>query len=245
LLAAAGSIATVIGLIAQARTLMNESSDTTPSNTLNLPTLNDVPLGAEGGMARGDRFAPFSAADGGVFDGSSHADGGNAVYDNNTGKQIAEVEKGEAWMVLSKAFTSRNSDQIGTLMEASRRGLRIEFAKQQPLATPSPARVARAMNVVHLAQGGVLHRPKETTTTGQTFTSGTGAMSPSGNGGDGGEMLQIMRQTLEMQQRLAMAMEQYPTRIEAFTVLSKPNDRVIEKWEAKKQRHTVTRRTAA
>ncbi len=56
------------------------------------------------------------AAKGGVFEGSSHDQGGLNVFDSQTGKHVANVEGGEPWMVLSKETRRNNGSLINQLL---------------------------------------------------------------------------------------------------------------------------------
>ena len=54
---------------------------------------------------------------GGILSGSLHSEGGLPVYDRRTGRQVAEMEGGEA--VLSRATYSNNRALVDTLLDAS------------------------------------------------------------------------------------------------------------------------------
>jgi hypothetical protein len=58
-------------------------------------------------------------AKGGVFGGSRHSRGGNAVIDSNTGQQVAEVEAGEPWMILSRDTYANNRGIVDKLLYSS------------------------------------------------------------------------------------------------------------------------------
>lgn len=187
--------------------------------------------------------------DGGIFGGSLHADGGNSVVDNRTGKVIAEVEKDEPWMVLSRAFRERNGDMIPTLMEASRKGLRLEHISTTPIPQPNPARVAQAMRIAHMADGGVVHGSSAANfANDRTNNPGSG---PSAGALDGPDLFGALRELVDIQQRVFdqnrellrymgevnEGVRNYPTKIRAYTVLNKEYDRTTKEWETKKKRY--------
>lgn len=141
LAAIASGVGAVLTGIAQALNIINAAPPTPPApsgGSAGQPDLENVPLGAQGG----------------VFQGPSHDQGGLGVYDNTTGRQVAEVEGGEAWMVLSRRFTERNADLIPMLLRASREGARIPRLLQ-PAPTLNFGGIARAQEVERMAIGGI------------------------------------------------------------------------------------------
>lgn len=177
LAAAASSVGTVIGLIAQAKAMMNSVGATGDAGDQGQrPTPTDYPRGKKGGTVEKDQtFTPSGKSQSGVLEGPSHEDDGLKVYNPKTGEVVAEFEGGEAYMLMSKAFTDANRDQIGTLLEASRKGLRLQISDKPP-AAPNPAKVTRAMSIAHFADGGISGGGTI------TFAKGQGAADGSGNG---------------------------------------------------------------
>lgn len=147
LLAAAPAVGTVLGLIAQARALLMERTDFTGGSNA-----------AQGsGQGQGQQqlgFIPFGEK-GGILEGPSHANNGLAVIDNNTGRQVAELEGGEPYMVLSKAFAQQNKDLLPALFRASREGTRFT-PFDRDLVMPNPRSVQRAMQLMKMGLGGVV-----------------------------------------------------------------------------------------
>lgn len=231
LLAAAGSIATVIGLIAQAKAILNESSDTAQAPPqLDTRTLNAVPRGAKGLYAR-DGEVITADKGGGVLPGNLHSDGGNDVVDRKTGRTIANVEKGELMLVMSRKATEANADLIPALMKASREGTRLT-PFDRPVATPDPVTVGRALRVVHMAQGGVVGNGNITT---RTYW-GNGGMAwgnqaPANGGGSTGadeRMLTLLAELVQTQRRTAEAAESFPTQLRATTSIVEHERRQVE-----------------
>lgn len=104
------------------------------------------------GTALVNATAPINGSTGGgIAGGSLHSDGGNDVVDTQTGQVIANVEKNEALLVMSRKATEANADLIPMMLAASRKGERFNFLNA-PLPKPSPS----AMRIVHMAQGGML-----------------------------------------------------------------------------------------
>lgn len=67
-----------------------------------------------------------------VVDGPSHAAGGISMFNNQTGKQVAEIEGGEPVMVLSKNTYRNNKELIDKLLHASqyRNGAKVQMDQQ-------------------------------------------------------------------------------------------------------------------
>lgn len=159
--AIASGIAAVLGGIASAMALFNKVGDVPAPKADPAPTLNDVPLGAQGG----------------VLDGSSHDDGGLAVIDNRTGRQVAELEGGEAHAILSKKFVANNADLLPYLFRASASGERLPLVAR-PIAPLNTAGIAQGLR---MESGGLLGHYTFTKATGiaggdtgYTFTKATG-----------------------------------------------------------------------
>lgn len=197
LAAAVTTAATLVGLFAQARALMNESTSGQSDSAANAAGiaggLDAVPYGADGLMGRNGQMITSAEADrtprlargggigsgvvithdgedgqlyrtgpingatgGGVLRGNLHSAGGNDVVDRKTGKVLANVEKDELMLVMSRRATAANADLIPALMKASRDGTRIT-PLDRPLALPDPMQVSNSLRVVHMAQGGTLY----------------------------------------------------------------------------------------
>jgi hypothetical protein len=218
LLAAAGSIAAVVGLIAQARALMNEgdSGSNSSGSGTNAPNLNNIPLGADG-MAVGKGKVLQAKDGGGVLGGNLHSDGGNTLYDDKTGKPLANVEKGEMMLIMSRKATAANADLIPTMLEASRKGERLPIM-QREMPMPNPTKVGQAMRVVHMAAGGVL-------------TRGTALVNSPTHGGDSdadstsvadkylssSELVAVMKALLLETRATRKATERFPKELTATT----------------------------
>lgn len=56
---------------------------------------------------------------GGILDGARHSQGGIAAIDTATGRKVAELEGGEAYMILSRETTANNMDIINALLNSS------------------------------------------------------------------------------------------------------------------------------
>ncbi|NJO92535.1 MAG: hypothetical protein HC831_28890, partial [Chloroflexia bacterium] len=56
---------------------------------------------------------------GGIFGGSRHSEGGNAVIDSRTGAKIAEVEAGEPYLILSRNTYANNRRVVDQLLYSS------------------------------------------------------------------------------------------------------------------------------
>lgn len=233
LIAAATAVGEVIALIAQAKSMMSSggSSVNTGQDSQPTVTVDNVPIGEKGLVGEPD--GTIKTAKGGVFKGPSHNAGGLGVYDNNTGQQVAEVEGGEPWMVLSKAFREKNSGLIPELLRASAEGSRVDVARVPNVFSPVPAFNAKAasesMNIVHMAQGGVSNGSV------YTFSKSTSAASP--GGGDGGTPPWAAAMLAELRR----VNSEPPT---AILKLGPAYDRESGKWTKQKERHTLTRKVA-
>lgn len=192
------TVGIVLGLMAQARALINGvGSDQRNVQGVRRGSLNDAPLGAKGG----------------VLKGSSHDQGGLGVWDNRTGEQVAELEGGEAYAVLSKRFVQANADLLPQLFQASRDGTRFTpFGRD--LQLPNPNRVNQAMRVVHMADGGVI--PGSRTVRGTALVN-----MPTEPGGGVGyeELLRINQAMLQAIQQNTEVAANWPTNLKATTSL--------------------------
>lgn len=71
--------------------------------------------------------------------GPSHEEGGISMYDNRTGRQMAEIEGGESVMVLSKQATANNRGVISALMSSSQgngHSINYSWANKHAALTP-------------------------------------------------------------------------------------------------------------
>jgi TP901 family phage tail tape measure protein len=208
LAAIAAGVAAVLSGIASAYSLLNSSNNRSQQNTSNTvgsgPT--SMPTGAKGG----------------IFEGPSHDNGGLQVWDPSTGRQVAEVEGGEPWMVLSKAFRRNNAGLIPALLNASATGSRVDLAARGGIFGPTPRFNFTAANeAVKLAAGGMMD--------GNNRVRRVAGMATDNSGGDAGEaMLSELR---AMNGRLA-AIEgttaAWPTTIKAVASVQDMNRRQAE-----------------
>lgn len=152
------------------------------------PRPDNVPLGEQGG----------------IFDGPSHADGGLGVFDNRTGRQVAEVEGGEAWMVLSKAFTRNNANLIPALLAASKTGERISW-----LAPPPTLNTGGIAHAMRMEAGGMIG--------GRRTVRGT-ALVNMPTGGDDPMPAWAVRLEAQLKE-LNRTAANWPTRVKAITNL--------------------------
>lgn len=221
LIAAAGSIATIIGLFAKAKSLLSSSgSGSGDSPTGATQSLNAIPEGAQGLGITGAGKVLKALDGGGVLGGSYHGQGrANLLIDSNTGKPLAEVEKDELMLIMSRKATAANADLIPMMLEASRKGERLPIL-DRPMAMPNPTKVGQAMRVVHMANGGVsgpdlnnlmnsarmrlVDEPM-----GPTDTTNTAALME--------RMLGLMEAMVSEQRETRKATEQYPTKLHATT----------------------------
>ena len=217
LLAAAPAVATVLGLIAQARGILAQGdlgSDGTAPNQGG--GLQNVPLGERGIGVHGEKIMAAGGSSipskkqqnpgiiasdngGGVLGGSLHSEGGNTLYDNRTGRPLAEVERDELMLVMSRKATEANADLIPLLLHASRNGLRLPIM-DRPVAVPNMQKVQQAMGVAYMAQGGARYSSVR-------FTRGSG-LAPEDDGTlpgareATGEMLNVMKRVAQATERI-------------------------------------------
>lgn len=221
LIAAAGSIATIIGLFAKAKSLLSSSgSGSGDQPTGATPSLDAIPEGAQGLGITGAGKVLKALDGGGVLGGSYHGQGrANLLIDSNTGKPLAEVEKDELMLIMSRKATAANADLIPMMLEASRKGERLPIL-DRPMAMPNPTKVGQAMRVVHMANGGVsgpdLNNLMNSTRMrlvdepmGATDTTNTAALME--------RMLGLMEAMVSEQRETRKATEQYPTKLHATT----------------------------
>lgn len=218
------TVGIVLGLIAQARALLNQGSgSSTASQRPSQSGPEAVPLGAEGLQARDGRAV--TAADGGaVLDGPSHAGGGMDVYGRD-GRPVANVEGGELMLILSRASTRANADLIPAMLRASREGKRLDF-----FAPPPPVnlrRVQQAMRVVHMRDGGF---------------AGTPPPAPSGSEASAfyAGMLSLMQQMVQQQAQANEGIRQFPTTLKATVQLNPQYDRTMQRWQDLKDMHKAS-----
>jgi TP901 family phage tail tape measure protein len=194
-----GAIATGVGAvltgIANAINLLNSANITKPS------------FGGEGGGAQPGLNAVPLGEKGGIFSGPSHADGGLKVVDPQRGRVVAEVEGGEPWMVLSKAFRHNNPGLVPMLLHASATGARLPLGARGGIFSPVPAfNFVRATEVLapKLAEGGVL-----------AGGSATAARVPAGADGDAEEMRNLMRTLVAETRATRKVLSTMPTTLQA------------------------------
>jgi hypothetical protein len=219
LAAAISTVATVVGLMAQARALMaTDNGGSQPQQQgQQQQGLQNVPWGERGLARRPDGTILMadggtvpskkqlnaglitSDAGGGVLGGNLHRDGGNTLYDNKTGSPLAEVEKDELLLVLSRKATAANADLIPMLLKASREGTRINTFSQ-PLPMPNLTNVRRAV-APSMAGGGVVGQGT------YTFSKSTGLRPESGNGWN--ELLEVNRELLSESRATRRAAERF------------------------------------
>lgn len=144
LAAIASGVAAVLSGIAQATALLSKASyshmshqSEGPGAGSTAPSINNAPIGA----------------DGMVLSGPSHREKGLAVINAKTGKQEAELEGGE--LVMSKAFTEANADQLPALLALSKAGARLNFLTE-PLPRINVGAYRQAERAVRMADGGIL-----------------------------------------------------------------------------------------
>jgi hypothetical protein len=106
------------------------------------------------------------------------------LYDTRTGQPLANVERNELMLVMSRKATEANKDLIPLLLDASRRGERLPVLSR-PVAVPNVQRVQQAMGIAHMAQGGTNNNVR--------FVRGTGiAQDNPGSSGTDRELLQAV-----------------------------------------------------
>lgn len=229
LLAAAGAVATIIGLFAQARSLLNDSGGTPSSQQPgagNRPSLNNIPLGDSGLKAKGGKVV--RAKDGGsVLSGQYHSNGGNLLIDSQTGRPLAEVERDELMLILSRKATAANADLIPMMLEASRRGERMSFM-QRELPMPNPTKVGQAMRVVHMAGGGTSDGLNGSFNLAEKGMMANDLGAASAMRGMGPEAITLLQMILEEQRATRRATESFPTEITATTSIREGERRKLE-----------------
>lgn len=104
----------------------------------------------------------------GILDGPSHENGGLGLYNEQTGKKVAEYEGGEAHMLLSKQFTKNNADIIPHILDASRTGARLSDSILRP-GIPSLS-TSRVVDSIRFREGGILAKDMRTSVASPTYT---------------------------------------------------------------------------
>lgn len=212
----------VIGLMAQARALLAEADagSSGANNTGQRPSLNNIPLGDSGMQAKGTKV--LRAKDGGgVLGGSYHGEGhANLLIDSNTGRPLAEVERDELMLILSRKATAANADLIPMMLEASRTGQRMPLMDRH-VEMPNPNRVGQAMRVVHMEGGGSWNSTRGTA----VINYGT---EPDSGINSGLEVL--FTQLLTEMRGVRKAAERFPTKLNATTSLIE-GERRKEEWD--------------
>lgn len=233
--AALSTVATVTGLIAQAQALMNDAGSSAPPPAATTTTVNNMPLAEKGG----------------VFEGPSHDRGGLQVWDPVAKRQVAEVEGGEPWMVLSKAFRRNNAALIPLLLEASATGAKVPMGAAGGVFAPGPAfNFRQASRAVKMAAGGL-------TTRGVAMVNAAGGGDDSLNGSftlvekkglAGGGGTPGWAQALLEEMRGLRALAQRPVQVhnalqvDARVKLGQDYDREQTKWAMLKARNTIPKK---
>jgi TP901 family phage tail tape measure protein len=213
LIAITTSIGAVMAGIGQAMGVLNATPPAPAAPGSGGGTLNNVPLGA----------------DGMVLPGPGHDQGGLKIYDPLKKRVVAEVEGDE--LLMSKKFTRANAGILPQLLAASKAGTRLNFISS-PLSPINTGAVRSAM-VPMYAQGGRLNSSSR-------GTALVNATAPGGGGGGGGtpEWAAAMLGKME---RVARAVEQMPTTLNAEVVLNPTKDRTEKRYAAVKARNTYRR----
>lgn len=231
LVAAIGTVATVVGLIAQAKAMMNQSSGSDSTSAMQ-PALNAVPEGEKGMLASGDGRTITSADGGGILDGPRHGDDGIKMVNPKTGRIVAEVEGDETALILSRAATQANADLIPRMLQASKEGKRMDFF--QAPKQPNVQRMQQAMRMVHMRDGGAVGSAATFAATGGT----TGKMETLM-----GQMVAYMGQMAKNQKETAEATKRMPTTFKGVVSLNPEYDRQMAQWKDMKDRYSAGRKT--
>ena len=190
-----------------------------------------LPTGAQG-------IAISSASGGGVMPGQLHSDGGNMVVDTRTGQPIAEVERDELMLVLSRQATAANADLIPLLLEASRKGERLPVFNR-PVPAFDFAGVRENLQWSRMATGGVITR-------GTALVNGVDLEGGPGGGAGNGELVQLMRAMVagqqQMREELAGELRENTSATRRSGRFDQNYDRAQQRWEALKDRNTAKRR---
>lgn len=241
LVAAAGVVAEVLTLMATAQTAMDSVNTSTPTG--------------EKGIAIASSGRVITAADGGgVLDGPSHAQDGLKVVNPKTGRVVAEVEGGENMLVMSKAFTQANADLIPAMLEASRRGDRLN-AFSAPVDGINHARVVESMRIVHMGVGGLIgtlpdepsarkkRKPVNGPGGGVGFSPGTGITDPGDGGGGMGEQIlaALQKNNVLLEEQNGLVARDIATPRPAQLVTNSDYDETQAKWERLKKSNTFRR----
>ena len=136
-----------------------------------------------------------SMGDGGIIGGDKHSDasGGNPVYDGKTGKLMAKVENGE---YVAPVDAVKNNPEIISMLGGVGRTRNIK----EMLAPASSINTGRAMETIHMANGGFIGlnsapRPAGTSDSSGIDTSKIESLLSQGN--------EIHTQSLEMHKQIA------------------------------------------
>jgi TP901 family phage tail tape measure protein len=207
LVAIAAGITAVLSGIAQAYAVLNTATSSASANTAQGTAgsnLQNVPLGEKGG----------------VFEGPSHAEGGLKVYDPRSQRVVAEVEGGEPWMVLSKAFRRANPGALAKLMAASATGSKLHIAEHGGIFGTVPTFNFRgAHEAIRLASGGVVGAaPMAKARPGQADAASQATV----------RLEQLLEALLAEQRVATKAALQYPTQLRAVVSTRDLNRKQIE-----------------
>ncbi|MBL8000399.1 MAG: hypothetical protein JNL05_00440 [Flavobacteriales bacterium] len=212
LAAIATGVGAVLSGIGQAMAILNTTPPTpTPPGMGGQPNLQNVPIG-EAGM---------------VIDGPRHSEGGLQVWDPVRQRLVAEIEGGET--VLSRKWTRANADLLPALLQASREGRRMNWLNTAP-APINVGAVRSAMQVVHLAAGGRVPHVRGTAL--------VNAAGPAGGPGGTPDWALAMLAKLD---RVALAAERFPKRLQAEVVNSPKKDRTDAEYARIKGRNSFRR----
>jgi len=197
-------------------------------------------------LARTRRMAGGGAINGrtggGVAPGNLHSEGGNDVVDNRTGQVIANVERDELLLVMSRKATAANADLIPLMLEASRKGARLPMLTSpvQPMDFAGAAQAMRAaQGVPQMAQGGLVR--------GIAMVN---ASAPGSGGTDTGndEMLAALREQNDHLKTLLRKTDENTLAVATNrNVVFRPDrdyDRSLAVWQKLKDRNTAKRRRA-
>lgn len=249
LVAAASAVAQVVALMAQASSAMDsvDSSSSAPPAQTGGGTPDNVPLGADGVPA---------------LPGRSHSEGGMNIVDPASGRVVYNVEGGEA--VVNKEVTRQNPRVITALMSAAKRSDKRLYMSDfeggngpltSPLRAVNTAVASSAMQIVHMAGGGVISHKNSTIkfTKGQgaadgsghqnstvRFRKGQGAADPSGGGNDGtNALLAQLLKAIDRQTALVEQDIQAPR--PAIMQLGPATDKTEAAWQRLKNSNTLRR----
>jgi TP901 family phage tail tape measure protein len=201
---ALGAAGTVMGAVAQAYDLLNATPNS-PQQNANAAmggNVQNVPLGAQGG----------------VFEGPGHDQGGLKVFDPTRQRVVAEVEGGEPWMVLSRAFRRNNPGLVPRLLQASATGERLHIAAGGGLFGP--------MRQFNFTSAGEALRGDRRMVRGNALVNSRRA--PGDGTGAADDLLKVNMAMLKEMQEMKMATLAYPTQVRAVVSTQDMERRKVE-----------------